>query len=272
MLLKILNLRNECYWLHKPKLQIEIINIQSIQSKILKCDIMPEFGIGGGSATDIPLSKIQELKSRGMTNNQIIQTLQQQGFTMTQVFDALSQSSVQPSATTQAMQNGTGQFLNAASQTSQVPPLSPSQLNTRQTGVRRMEMPPMPNQQAPLNFDPGSDTEEMIEAIIDEKWNDMVADINKVIAWKESTESRIAKMEQQMVDMKDQFDKLHQAIVGKVGEYDQHILEVGAEVKAMEKVFSKVLPVFTDNVAELSRITDQVRRQNGAAVPPTRRV
>ena len=232
---------------------------------------MPEFGIGGGSATIIPLSKIQDLKSQGMTNNQIIQALQQQGFTMTQVFDALSQSSVQPSATMQSSQVPSSPSFQSAFQSSQSS--QSSQLNTRQQGVRRMEMPPMmPSQQTPLNFDSGSDTEEMIEAIIDEKWNDMVADINKVISWKESTESRIAKMEQQMVDMKDQFDKLHQAIVGKVGEYDQHILEVGAEVKAMEKVFSKVLPVFTDNVAELSRITDQVRRQNpSSSIPPVRR-
>jgi hypothetical protein len=105
-----------------------------------------------------------------------------------------------------------------------------------------------------------SDSEEMIEAIIDEKWNDLLADINKVIAWKDATEARITKMEQQLTDMRDNFDKLQAAVIGKVGEYDQHILEVGAEVKAMEKVFSKVLPVFTDNVAELSRIADKMKK------------
>ncbi|HIH24741.1 TPA: hypothetical protein HA251_06940 [Candidatus Woesearchaeota archaeon] len=97
----------------------------------------------------------------------------------------------------------------------------------------------------------------------------MVADINKVISWKESTEARITKLEQQMNDLKDQFDKLHQAVIGKVGEYDQHILEVGAEVKAMEKVFSKVLPVFTDNVAELSRITDTMKRSSPQSSSPS---
>ena len=109
-------------------------------------------------------------------------------------------------------------------------------------------------------FEGGSDTEEMVEAIIDEKWNDLLGDINKIVAWKEATEAKITKMEQQMNDLKDSFDKLQQAVVGKVGEYDQHILDVGAEVKAMEKVFSKVLPVFTDNVAELARITDNMKR------------
>lgn len=116
-----------------------------------------------------------------------------------------------------------------------------------------MNMPP------PQSYNPTADTEELIEAIIDEKWNDLMGDINKVIAWKDATESRIAKLEQRLQDTLDRFDKLHHAVVGKVGEYDQHILQVGAEVKAMEKVFSKVLPAFTDNVAELSRITDKLK-------------
>lgn len=200
---------------------------------------MPEFGVNPNiSATDIPLVRIQELKGQGMSNNQIIQTLQRQGYTSTQIFDALSQSAVQPPATSGAYGS---QALNSP------PP------------VRRPMDPPM---RAP--FEGGSDTEEMIEAIIDEKWNDLMADINKVIAWKEATDARITRMEQQMTDLKDSFDKLQQAVVGKVGEYDQHILEVGAEVKAMEKVFSKVLPVFTDNVAELARVADQMKRQSPA--------
>ena len=157
---------------------------------------------------------------------------------MTQIFDALSQTAAQPSFAGQPSQS----------------------LNTMPPPMPRMEQQPMYGPMPPMQgSSSGGDTEEIIEAIIDEKWNDLLADINKVVSWKEATEARIIKIEQQMTDMKDQFDKLHQAIVGKVGEYDQHILDVGAEVKAMEKVFSKVLPVFTDNVAELSRITDQMK-------------
>lgn len=105
----------------------------------------------------------------------------------------------------------------------------------------------------------GTSNEELIEAIIDEKWNDLLEDINKIIAWKDRTSQQMDSFEQQIKDMKEQFDRLHQAVVGKVGEYDQHILQVGAEVKAMEKVFSKVLPAFTENVAELQRVATTLR-------------
>lgn len=95
----------------------------------------------------------------------------------------------------------------------------------------------------------------MVEAIIDEKWNELVKDINMIVEWKNQAQNTIVSIEQQFKDLKDQFDKLHEALIAKIGEYDKNILDVGAEVKAMEKVFSKVLPVFTQNVAELSKIT-----------------
>jgi len=116
-------------------------------------------------------------------------------------------------------------------------------------------------QQAP-NIDPGmmsATNEELIETIIEEKWNELIKDINKIINWKNKTEEKVLKMEQQMKDLKDQFDELHRAVIGKIGEYDKNILNVGAEVKAMEKVFSNVLPVFVNNVKELNEITKKFK-------------
>ena len=58
--------------------------------------------------------------------------------------------------------------------------------------------------------------------------------------------------------------ELQQALVGKIGEYDQNILNVGMEIKAMEKVFQKVLPQFTENVNELSRVTQSIKKPKNA--------
>jgi len=121
----------------------------------------------------------------------------------------------------------------------------------------QQQMPPPP----PQGFapQPMATNEELIEAIIDEKWNDLLKDINKIIEWKNTAETRLVTVEQQIKDLKDQFDNLHNAVVGKIGEYDKHILDVGAELQAMEKVFAKILPVFTQNVSELTRITDDLK-------------
>jgi len=125
------------------------------------------------------------------------------------------------------------------------------------------QMPPMPmpsrGPAMPQPTAPTTTNEELIEAIIDEKWNELVKDITKILEWKTSAESKISKIEQQVVDLRNEFDKLHTAIVGKIGDYDKHILDVGAEIQSMEKVFAKVLPVFTQNVSELTRITDDLK-------------
>jgi hypothetical protein len=183
---------------------------------------------------DIPVSQVSAMKQQGYSNNQIIQTLQRDGYNSSQIFDAISQSE---------MASGSQQNTDVNPQTAQIgqqlPPLAPMQ-----------SVPTMGLQSSP---------EELIETIIDEKWNELVKDINKVIEWKQKADGKIAMMEQQMSDMQTQFDKLHQAIIGKVGDYDRHILEVGTQLQAMEKVFGKVLPTFIDNVSELGAITQKIK-------------
>jgi hypothetical protein len=44
-------------------------------------------------------------------------------------------------------------------------------------------------------------------------------------------------------------------VLGKVGEYDKNLVNIGVEIKAMERVFQKVLPNFTENVHTLDRVT-----------------
>ncbi len=228
---------------------------------------------------DIPVARIKEMKGKGMSNNQVIDSLQREGFSSSQIFDALSGDEASPAP---RMPPPGAQGPSPLSYPSYPPPQYPPPMQQQAPqGFSPFDAPPPrmqpPQQMRPMMgpmgspmgqgmqaaMQPGADTEELIEAIIDEKWNDLMSDINKVIAWKEATDSRLVRMEQQLADVKDQFEKLHQAVIGKVGEYDQHILDVGAEVKAMEKVFSKVLPVFTDKVAELSRVTDRLTDVGG---------
>ena len=123
----------------------------------------------------------------------------------------------------------------------------------------RFPMQSMSSMQSVPMSDFQSSPEELIEAIIEEKWNELVKDINRVIEWKQKADAKLSAMDQRLDDMQAQFDKLHQAIIGKVGDYDKHILDVGTQLQAMEKVFGKVLPEFIDNVNELSIITQRVK-------------
>lgn len=177
-----------------------------------------------------PVDKVKEMKQQGLSNNQIIDNLQKENVPSSLIFDALNQSDIKPETP------------NEEPKLAPEPTPGPSTITTVS----------QPN------------NEELIEAIIDEKWNELLKDINKIIEWKNRMDQKIAAMDQQVSDLKNEFDKLHTAVVGKVGEYDKNILEVGSDIKAMEQVFKKILPSFTENVKELSRITKTVKKKKTA--------
>lgn len=198
---------------------------------------------GLAAGPDVPIDQVAAMKAQGYSNNQIIQTLQRDGYTSSQIFDAMSQAEMSENTT---MQQGNIQPIQPMHPYSEIPQRPSTSMGDMGSGMIMAGLG-------------GSSNEELIEAIIDEKWNELVKDINKVIEWKQKADAKLQVMEQRINDLKDQFDKLHQAIIGKIGEYDKNMLNVSTEMQAMEKVFSKVLPAFMDNVNELTRITDNMK-------------
>jgi len=190
-------------------------------------------------SADLPVDQVKALRARGFDNNQIVQALQRNGYSSTQIFDALNQADLESGAPMQDSSMG-------------MPP-PPSGGETAQEYAQDY---------AATGGGAGvsnEEIEELVESVIDEKWEDLTKDINKIVEWKNDVEVKLTKLEERFEGLRREFDKLHQAIIGKIGEYDKNILAVGAEIKAMEKVFSKVLPVFTENVNELDRITKSLK-------------
>lgn len=192
-----------------------------------------------------PVQQIITMQQQGLSNNQIVQNLQQQGFYPQQIYDAMNQASIKgavnpsPAEDMPGMQQSQGM----------PPPPQPSQ----QGYPGGQQMPPPPPGQSGSGSDMAG-IEETVEAVVEEKWKDIERTISSLNEWKESADAKMQKFEQSMQDLKSDMDNLHKAIVSKIGEYDQNILNVGTEIKAMEKVFSKVLPTFTENVNELARV------------------
>jgi len=115
-------------------------------------------------------------------------------------------------------------------------------------------------QPAPMGAPPAPETseetiQEIAEAIVEEKWKEKEAEIKKITEWKDTTTTKLAQLQQQIEDLKSSFDSLHKGMLGKISEYDENLTNVGTEIKAMEKVFSKVLPSLTDSVNKLGRMS-----------------
>lgn len=216
---------------------------------------MALFGSKKPARTEVPVNQVISMREQGIDNNRIIQTLQRDGFSSSRIFEAMNQADMRPAV------NGTKpDAIESELQQMQPnnPPIDPFSQPDLNSGAFKQSHEQM--QTLPAFQDRSPEVEELVESIIEEKWDELVKDINKIVDWKNEAEARISSLQQEFSTLKDDFDKLHQAVIGKIGEYDKNILMVGAEVKAMEKVFSKVLPVFTEKVNELADVADSMKK------------
>ena len=184
------------------------------------------------------------MKQQGYTNNQIAQILQSQGYNNSQISDSINQASL------------SGNFQESEEVETGMPEYGQSyeqQQPYTQTQFQQQNFQEPKGMQIPESVDEER-VQEVAEAIIDEKWAEFAQDIKRVIEWKERTEERVAKLEQQLIDLRLSIDSLTKSIMSKVSSYDQNILNVGTEIKAMQKVFQKVLPTLTENVNKLDRM------------------
>jgi len=203
-----------------------------------------------------PVEQIMNMRQQGLSNNQITQNLQRDGFKTHEIFEGMNQADMKAGVSQQSLQQM--QPPQNPMQPPQGPPTQPSQ------GAQFPEAmpPPMgaPEGEPMGRLNPMDERiEEIAEAIIDEKWTDLLDNVRKIIDWKDKTTQRIDQIEQKFVDLKSEFDKLHSSILDRIGQYDQNMTDIGSEIKALEKVFQKILPTLTENVNELSRISADLR-------------
>ncbi|MBI5391032.1 hypothetical protein HZB02_06085 [Candidatus Woesearchaeota archaeon] len=200
----------------------------------------------------IPTDMVISMRQQGLSNNQIVQNLQRDGYSSSQIFDAMNQADVKASVEGSAVplegdvpENPMqGMMDNSSPSNQSQDPRAPPGFSMQDMGNGRVDKQMI---------------EEVTEAIIEEKWNVLVKNLNKIIEWKNATNEKILKMDQAFEDLKRNFEELHKALIGKVGDYDRSLLAVSSDIKAMEKVFSDVLPILTKNVNELSRVTRDIK-------------
>jgi ribosomal protein L22 len=189
------------------------------------------------AAPGLPVDQVMALRQRGMSNDQIIPEMERQGYNSSQIFDALNQVNI------------SGQGFE------QPPTMNAPQQNFPQEQPFTQAQPHYEQPQQKEEQVNEEQIEEIAEAIIDEKWKEFEQDVRIIINWKEKTEAKINRFEQQITDLTNSLNNLHKSLLSKISAYDKNIMDVGTEMKAMEKVFQKVLPSLTENVNKLDRIT-----------------
>ncbi|MFT7615362.1 MAG: hypothetical protein ACI8Y7_000168 [Candidatus Woesearchaeota archaeon] len=198
-----------------------------------------------------PVDTIIQMRQQGLNNNQIVESLQKDGLSSSDIFEAMNLAEQRMQMQTQPMQQPFG---------------SPGPTDMQPQSMLGSQMPPDP-QFPPAGGGSGggleddAQIEQLIEAVIEEKWKEIEGKVSKLVDWKDQAQQELEKIQQEIADVKGNFDSLQKAIVGKVGDYDKHLVEVGGQLQAMEKAFGKVLPQFTENINELDRITSNLKKK-----------
>lgn len=192
---------------------------------------------------DTPIEYVLNMQRQGMTANQIIQILQRQGYGQRQIYDALNQAQVKGAI-------------------DQAPPFQATPMD--QSGGFPAPPPGPSPSLAGLSqqLQPGAKPQEIeaiVESVVEERWKEVEKGLEKDKEWRQQVDARLTRLEQYATDLKGDLDNLHRAIVSKIADYDKNLLSVGTEIKAMEKVFQKILPTLTDSVGELSKISKEMK-------------
>ena len=97
--------------------------------------------------------------------------------------------------------------------------------------------------------------------MIDEKWDELIAEVKKIVEWKNQMEEKQGKIHSDVDKLKEDFNVLHQGVLGKLEDYDKRMRDVGTELNAVGKVFKDVVPEFVENVKELGHMTGKIREK-----------
>ena len=192
----------------------------------------------------LPTNDVLQLRNQGLTDNLIAEELRKRGYNPQQITMALSEadssgdmsSSFPPPGSGGFSPNYVAQPLAFGSQPGSVP----SAGGPDDAFFERME--------------------EMVENMIDEKWDELLGEVKKIVEWKEKVEGNLAKLQGDVDKLKEDFKFLHQGVLGKLDDYDRKMTDVDTELKAVSKVFKDVVPEFVENVKQLGSIKQGLKK------------
>ena len=191
-----------------------------------------------------PVSEVLQLRQQGLSDDIVVDELSQRGYAQQQISEAIAMAD-QSGASGPSAYNPPGvQAMPMAG------PMPSAQ-----------EMPAQPAYQDNMNNNIYERIEEITESMIDERWDDLIAEVMKIIEWKNKMEEKQIKLVNDVEKLKEDFKMLHEAVLGKLEDYDARMQAVGTDLKAVGKVFKDVIPTFVENVKELSSIKEDLKKK-----------
>ncbi len=176
------------------------------------------------------VDEVINLRNQGLTDNLIATELKNQGYNPQEITQALAQKDFSSAEELGPMQSPVNQSFST-----------------------------LPQQPAGGDENVYERIEEIAESIIDEKWDELISEVKKIVDWKEKMEEKQNRISNDLQKLKEDFKVLHQGVLGKLEDYDNRMRDVSTELGAVGKVFKDVIPEFVENVKELKSLTGKAK-------------
>ena len=186
------------------------------------------------------VQEVLKLRQEGLSDNLINEELARKGANPQQIQGAINQADMPPPPGGEAMP-----MMEEKNFPGPGPTSNPEMHSARAS--------------APMDGNIYERIEEITEGMIDEKWDELIGEVKKIIDWKEKIETKQVQMINDLEKLKEDFKTLHHGVLGKLEDYDHKMQDVGTELKDVGKVFKDVIPEFVENVKELRDIKDGMK-------------
>jgi len=205
------------------------------------------------------LEDINEMRSRGVSDEEITKNLQEKGTSPKEINDAFSNSQIQTAVSNENLDTPTYDELQ--SQNFQAP--SPKNYTPKTQELSNEESYYPQNQEqefyqgAPTQEDFGSyqaqgfDTDTIIEIseqVFLEKIQKIQKQVEELSEFKVLSESRIESLLERTKKMESLMDRLQIAILGKIDSYGDNLEGIKKEMSMMQDSFGKIIPKVMERV------------------------
>jgi hypothetical protein len=124
---------------------------------------------------------------------------------------------------------------------------------------QQIQEPQYPPQQAYESV-PIDSTEELVEEIIDEKWQEFKAKVGNIEEVKEDVDSKIKQVESEMKRFESRLDEMGDLTIKEVQKTSQGLIDVKTEIQNIQETFSKILEPLVSSVKQLRDLSEELSK------------
>jgi DNA repair exonuclease SbcCD ATPase subunit len=212
----------------------------------------------------VPVEKIREMSSVGMSDKDIIKKLKKEGYSYEDIEKAMLE----------AVKEGVGEGPVRRTASVQAPTRMEDNYNSEPSTLEdvygrevREDMPEMSTSVPELaayteEADvPGSDViiEELVEGVVEEKWQKLTEKLDRYEEKFEKIDEITKQLESKIDVKRDEFPT--KEIEGKITDFSTRLEDLEARIGGLEKAFRQFLPSLTRNIENLSNIIHEMKER-----------